>query len=237
MPIPFFLAIYAHDFPALPRLPPKVAWMSAHFSTSGPGMSNLPAKLPPGSLIILDDQTPWAGHSIETVCREMTAVLMRTEAYGLLLDFERPPEEETLLLTNALGQCCRELGIPMGAPESYATDPGIAIFHSPLPCQIPPEVLCPPGRAVWLDVSPTAFLAHIGPDSTTGNLTEDEVSFSDESQIFTDPALHCLYRSQPSDNGIDLLLYHTPQSITAMLETQELPGIQLALGLYRDFIS
>lgn len=235
MSIPFFLAISAQEFPFLSPPPRKVAWMSVHFSSSGPGLSNLPHGLPEGSLIILDDQMPWSGHSIEAVCRDLVGAMLENKARGLLLDFERPSNQDTALLTSALSQCCREIGVQLGAPESYAADPDTAIFLSPLPCQTPLERLYRSGRRLWLDVSPAAFLLHIGPQGATGQVT-DQTSFPDGSHpVFTDPELRCLYRSRPNADGVDVLLYHTPQSIREMLEMVDTDAVSLALGLYREF--
>ncbi len=235
MSIPFFLAINAQEFPSLSPKPEKLAWMSVHFSSSGPGLTNLPHGLPEGSLVILDDQTPWSGHSMETVCRELVGALLENKAWGLLLDFERPASQDTALLTSALCQCCREVGVQLGAPEPYATDPDTAIFLSPLPCQTPLERLQRPGRKLWLDVSPTAFALHIGPQGATGEAADQKRFPADEYPVFTDAALHCLYHSRPVDDGVDVFLYHTPQSIQDMLKLLDGDKAQLALGLYREF--
>lgn len=235
MSIPLFLAITAQEFPNLLSQPQKTAWMSVHFSSSGPGLSNLPHEIPQGSLIILDDQTPWSGHSIETVCREMVALLLMTRAYGLLLDFERPVEPEVVLLSRALCQCCREVGCVMGAPESYAVNPDTAIFISPLPCQVPLERLRIPGRKLWLDASPTAYQLHISAHSATGRSAEPGYISAGEPAAFTDQALCCQYRSWLSGDGIDVLLYHTTQTIEEMLEKSNADFIQLAVGLHREF--
>ena len=128
MSIPLYLAMTAAEFSTAPALPPRIAWMAMHFSVSGPGLSGRPHRLPPGSLVLLDDLTPWCGHSLESVCQETIDVLLRTGAAGLLLDFERPPTEETLRLANCLTQCCREAGCPIGMPPGYL-DHGLSLIH------------------------------------------------------------------------------------------------------------
>ncbi len=234
MSIPFFLAISAQEFPFLSELPSNIAWMSVHFSSYGSGLSNLPHNLPKGSLLILDDQTPWEGHSTEVVCREIVESLLENQATGLLLDFERPATPETNLLTTALSQCCREIGVMLGAPLSYATDDA-AIFISPLPCQTPPERLYQKNRKVWLDVSPGAYLIHIGAQGATGQAA-DQRSFPDGIYpVFTDTELCCSYRSRPNAGGVDILLNHSRESIETMLATLDENAVQLAIGLYREF--
>lgn len=135
MSIPLYLAMTAAEFSTAPALPPRIAWMAMHFSVSGPGLSGRPHRLPPGSLVLLDDLTPWCGHSLESVCQETTDVLLRTGAAGLLLDFERTPTEETLRLANCLTQCCREAGCPIGMPPGYL-DHGSEAPFSCLPCPV-----------------------------------------------------------------------------------------------------
>lgn len=235
MSIPFFLAISAREFPLFSELPPNIAWMSAHFSSSGSGLSNLPQNLPEGSLLILDDQTPWEGHSTEMVCREVVESLLKSKASGLLLDFERPVTPETALLTTALSQCCREIGVMLGAPESYAAEEDTAIFISPLPCQTPPELLYQKNRKLWLDVSAGAYLLHIAALGATGQAA-DQRSFPDGSYPeFIDPVLHCSYRSRPNAGGIDILLSHSRESIDTLLTALDEQVVQLAIGLYREF--
>ena len=96
---------------------------------SGPGLSNRPHTLPPGSLILLDDQIPWSsGHSLEAVCQEAVDTLLRTGAAGLLLDLERPPTEETRRLAGCLAQCCREAGCSIGMPPAYLDQTEAAVF-------------------------------------------------------------------------------------------------------------
>ena len=153
MSIPLYLAMTAADFSTAQAMPPRIAWMAMHFSVSGPGLSSRPHRLPPGSLILLDDQTPWNGHSLEAVCQETTDVLLRTGAAGLLLDFERPPTEETACLAQCLIQCCQEAGCPIGMPPDYLGSGGeAAVFLPPLPCHRTPEQALAPyhGREIWL---------------------------------------------------------------------------------------
>ena len=118
MSIPLYLAMTAADFSTAQAMPPRIAWMAMHFSVSGPGLSSRPHRLPPGSLILLDDQTPWNGHSLEAVCQETTDVLLRTGAAGLLLDFERPPTEETACLAHVSSNAARRQAVPLGCPRT-----------------------------------------------------------------------------------------------------------------------
>lgn len=167
MSIPLYLAMTAADFSTAQAMPPRIAWMAMHFSVSGPGLSSRPHRLPPGSLILLDDQTPWNGHSLEAVCQETTDVLLRTGAAGLLLDFERPPTEETACLAQCLIQCCQEAGCPIGMPPDYLGSGGeAAVFLPPLPCHRTPEQALAPyhGREIWLEAAAGGCQVTLGAD-------------------------------------------------------------------------
>ena len=58
MAIAPFLAMTAAETRNHSVLPPKIAWMACHFSPYGLGLSNLPQRLPPHALLLLDDITP-----------------------------------------------------------------------------------------------------------------------------------------------------------------------------------
>ena len=98
-------------------MPPRIAWMAMHFSVSGPGLSSRPHRLPPGSLILLDDQTPWNGHSLEAVCQETTDVLLCAPAlpafcWTLSGRLPRRPPAWPNVSSNA----ARRQAVPLGCP-------------------------------------------------------------------------------------------------------------------------
>lgn len=233
MSIPLFLGMTAAEIRNCSALPSHLAWMSVHFSMSGDGITNIPSSLPDGSLIILDDQTPWGGHSAEKVCTQMVSLLTQFHAYGLLLDFERPLTPQTLLLTKALSVCCKELNLPMAAPKAYAEDLDIDVFMPPLSCLSPADTLYLPGKKIWLDASPTASLLHI-----TEHYTESRGDFpssKDPSKVFSDPTLGCKYYSEPARDGVLVHLYHTPETISRILQELSPEKVPLAIGLWKEY--
>jgi hypothetical protein len=90
MEIPLYLAMTAAEFSSCDPLPQHPAWMSCRFSSSGNGLCNLPPILPEGTLLIIDDQTPPAGHDAFLVRRQLEEILNSHLCAGLLLDFQRP---------------------------------------------------------------------------------------------------------------------------------------------------
>ena len=69
-----YLAMTAAEMMGGAPLPGKTAWMACHFSPYSTGLCNLPAALPPGSLLILNDRTPIHGHDPERICRELVVL-------------------------------------------------------------------------------------------------------------------------------------------------------------------
>lgn len=236
MPIPLFLAMTATEFSFSQKKPEHLAWMSVHFSQSGRGLSNLPPMLPSGSIIILDDQTPWDNHDLEQVCQRMTGLLLRDRAYGLLLDFEREPCPETQSLARALSQCCREIGCGIAMPQSYLTENG-SCFCPPLPCTTTWSAASFPQGPVWLDVTPTAAVATIGSDRvavTPADLWECN-AHAKTCATFRDPSLGCFYYSRQAGTEIKVSLFDTPETVYGKLQNLS-PQIQLAITPWREFM-
>ena len=84
MAIPQYLAMTAAEMAGTAPLPRYMAWMACHFSPYSTGLTNLPAKLHQGSLLILNDRTPIHCHDPERVCRELNSTLHRLGCVGLL---------------------------------------------------------------------------------------------------------------------------------------------------------
>lgn len=233
MSIPLFLAMTASEFLQDGEKPQNLAWMSAHFSPSDSGLSNLPPALPTGSILILDDQIPWADHDMERVCQELTHVLLRDKAYGLLLDFEREPCEQTLLLARAAAQCCREIGCAIAMPEAYRGDTEGACFLPPLPCTVPVDNAKLPHGPLWLDAAPTAAVARIGSEGVSLTPADPlELSARGKNRsVFFDDSLGSFYYSRQADKEVEVFLYDTPETIEKKLE--RLP-IALAIAAWRE---
>lgn len=235
MSIPLFLAFTAEEFSQKVPFPAKTAWMSVHFSPNGSGLTNLPPQLPQGSLILLDDHIQWANHSIERVCQELVTVLQRTESIGLLLDFEREPTAETLLLTKALGRCCKELGVALSAPPKYLLEDDTTLFLSPFPCSIAPENI-DPQRKVWLDISPVCHSIRISKDCTIGSPAPyTRAGIPNSQEVYWDEDLLCNYYSEADGDDIRITLFRDATSAAKLLNRLNPAKIQLAIGLWRDF--
>lgn len=235
MSIPMYLAMTATDFSVFSILPTHMAWMSAHFSVMDRGLSNLPAALPTGSILILDDQHPWDGHSISAVLRTLQDFLQRNTLLGILLDFERPACPQTLKLAEAITVLCLDHGCTAAMPEVFARHEAAAVFLPSRPHWSPkPPSL---GREIWQEVSPAPSRVRI----SSGKVEKEVLStlfFSrpEGRPIFTDLELLCQYYTQVRDKGIEVTLFDGPESLEQKLSLWEASGVRLAIGPYRYLV-
>ena len=233
MPIPLFLAMSPYEFTVCGKLPPRVAWMSLRFSPSGQGLSNQPKALPPGSLMILDDWIPWHGHSSSRIAQELEQLLGRLGCCGLLLDFERPPQTETLLLANALSCLCKQRGIPMAAPPAYLVNDHMEVFLPPLP--VLPRRNRDSSR-LWVDVSPVEQSFKIGPDMTEPLPPAHRYRSPQPQNWQHSGELPMLYRTYRQGDAIVLHLRRDPSVVRDYLCSQTDCRIRFALGLWKEFL-
>ena len=98
MAIPLFLAMTGAEFAAAGTLPKTAAWMACHFFSGDAGITNIPSSLPPGSLLILNDQIPLSGHNLGRVGEQLQQAADALDSRGVLLDFQRShvPESKEL---------------------------------------------------------------------------------------------------------------------------------------------
>ena len=112
MVLPLYLAMTAAEFAVCSSFPQHLAWMACHFSSYGTGLSNLPPKLPEGSMVILNDRTSICGHHPDEILCQLTTL----RPNSLLLDFQQPGVDETMTLTQTL---VKELSCPVAVSHIY----------------------------------------------------------------------------------------------------------------------
>ncbi|MDD6200287.1 MAG: hypothetical protein PUB93_03345 [Firmicutes bacterium] len=227
MAIPLYLAMTAAEFRAADALPEHIAWMACHFSPYGTGLTNLPERLPEGSLLILNDRMPPDGHDPERIAGILGEVMAEQHCRGLLLDFQRPGNPETAAVTRRL----TAITCPAAVSERYAAD-GCPVFLPPVPpFRLPAEYLAPwKGREIWLEAAlDGAVITVTGDGSRFAPLPpgdKPEAGFPDE-------ALHCHYRVEAGD-AARFTLWRTREDVDALLREAESLGVALAVGLYQE---
>lgn len=225
--IPLHLAMTAAEMGSTAPLPQHPAWMACHFSPYSTGLTNLPGKLPPQTLLILNDRTPIHSHDPERVCRELSQVLQKFQCPGLLVDFQNKPCPESAELVSYLAA---HIPVPIALPPDY--DRGKAVFLPPIPTDVPPEHYLHPwaDREIWLEA------ALEGQDIC---LTREGASFSPNRRfsfdhVHEDPALHCHYSILDTPEGFLFHTWRTPEDLSQLLTSAQALGVKAAVGLYQE---
>ena len=71
-------------------LPKHLAYMALHFSSYAKGLSNVPEKLPNGSILLLDDSMEPENHDPQVVADQLRQLVNQFSPKAVLLDFQRP---------------------------------------------------------------------------------------------------------------------------------------------------
>ena len=230
MEIECYLAMTAAEMEQTEPFPPKIAWMSCHFSPYGRDLSNLPDKLPDGSLLILNDRTPWWNHDCGRILAQLEERLESLSCAGLLLDFQRPDIQEVAELAQMLSE---QLPCPVGVSEPYAKDLSCPVFLPPMPLgETPEEYLLPwQGRELWLDMAPQCCEIRLSAQGSTAL----PLPFSPPPEFcHRDEQLHCRYTVEVCSDCAKFTLYRTREDLTSLLEEAQGYGVTTAVGLWQE---
>lgn len=224
MVLPRYLAQTAEEFTAGAVPPAHMAWMACHFSPYGTGLVNLPPVLPPNAMVILNDRIPMAGHDPDTVI----AQLMQLEPDSLLLDFQRPPEAQTLALVRSISA---SLSCPVGAPPVYCHHLQNPLFLPLLPPDRPlAEYLAPwHGRELWLEIGSGAITYAV---TETGAVPGILPAVPRDG--LADRALLCHYRIMSAPDRAVFEIWRTREDLEKLLEQAAPWGVTRAVGLWQE---
>lgn len=227
MGIPQYLAMTASEIAGCVRLPEHLAWMNCRFGPEG--LLGLPEALPPGSLLILDDQVPMEALPGPEATEALAEILARFSCRGLVLDFQRPGIDAQLALAAKLPGY---LPCPVAAPPEYAAE-GCALFLPPVPAEVTIEDYLSPwaGREIWLDTTPAERTLHLTP----AGCAVSDAAIPEETEGFYDEALCCVYRIQAANDGFLFRLSRNRRCTQALLERGAKLGVTLAVGLWQEF--
>lgn len=230
MVLPLNLAMTPTEIAAAPALPAEIAWMAFHFSSDGQGLTNLPSRLPEGALLILDDSIPCKGHRTDLVVQTLSEVISQFRCNGILLDFQRPENEDSAAIAAALAA---SLPCPVAVTPEYAEALSCPVFLPPAPLHMPLEKYLRPwkGRAIWLEAAleqETITVTKSGTDCQSGLPSEPFPSG------FFDESLCCRYHTAVSADCITFTLFDTPQTLKKKLELACSLGVTRAVGLYQE---
>lgn len=229
MAINGYLAMTAAEFRENPPENSKIAWMACHFSPYGTGLSNRPARLPEGSMVILNDRTPICGHDHGLILNQLRQLVEDNPCSAVLLDFQRPDVAELRELTGLLQE---GLPCPTAVSDLYAADPAYPVFLPPVPPDLTLEAYLQPwnDREIWLEAARSAcniVLSEHGAESAEVPIAE---ACKEDRR---DEELCCHYRISVADRVI-FSLYRTEEDLRQLMTRAEQMGVTRAVGLYQE---
>ena len=230
MAIAPFLAMTAAEIRNVSVFPEKLAWMACHFSPYELGLSNLPVRLPHGSLLILDDITPPHGHDPELITQQITKITEQFQCSGILLDFQRTEYDETRQISKYLAQAlpCKTI-----ISACFAEEMDCAVFMPSQPPSVSLSDYLKPwtGRDIWLETGLDAELLTLTKDGCRTDLLPypglRETGFSHK-------GLHCHYNIRTNETSARFTLWRTMDDWSALLNEAENCGVTAAVGLYQE---
>lgn len=230
MAIPCYLAITAAEIAAASQLPDRIGWMACHFSSYGTGLSNLPATLPPDSMIIINDRTPLYGHDPELILSQCIELFETLSPACFLLDLQRPNEPLAEKIVRLLTD---RLPCPTATTEHYGKELSCPVFLPPPALHIPLEEYLLPwnGREVWLEAVTEGMIVTVDQDGCNMLPAEPEAL---PEPFFKEEALHFLYHTQLLDNAVNFRLSRNKSCLEDFLADAEKLGVTLAAGLYQQ---
>lgn len=226
MPSAFFLAQTAAEFRQ--TLPPvaKKAWMACHFSPYDTGLSNLPSQLPAGSMLIVNDRTPVAGHDPKRIVWQLEQLVEAHAISHVLLDFQRSGEARTAAIAKAIVQA---LPCPVGVSTHYAAGLECPVFLPPLPLHMAPAAYFAPwsNRRIWLEIAPLCAVYTVTDSGCTQAICEKAGHFPH----FDEQAI-CRYRMELQSDSACFTLCRGLEELALLRQNAT---VDCFVGLYQDF--
>lgn len=222
-----YLAMTAAEMAKREVFPFPVAWMACHFSPYGTGLSNLPTALPEGSMLMLNDRMPIAGHDPARIAGELGEIAAALRCSKILLDFQRPGNPETAQVVQAV----EKLPFPVGVSDCYAAERYCAVLLPPLPLTgLLEDYLAPwKGRDLWLEVAL---------ESQCVTVTEKGSVFSPceatPSLPMVDERLHCRYQIEMYPDTLQFTLQRGAGELQTLMDACVPMGVSCFVGLYQQ---
>ena len=228
MVLPLYLAMTAAEIQGSCASAERLAWMACHFSPYAKGISNAPAFLPQGSMLILNDRIPPQGHDPQLVARQLTEAAEQAEAERLLLDFQRP---ELPLLREVAAAVVEKAACPVAVTPLYADALPCPVFllprlHKPLGEQLQAY----PGREIWLEAALECQQVTV----TEKGSQFTEIPLQDGNFPHADEKLHCSYRTEVGADFVRFTLQRDQAQLQKLLEQAQTLGVACAVGLYQQ---
>lgn len=229
MDFSIYLAFTPAQWDCVGKYGGKAAWMGAKFSPSGSGITGLPTSLPPGSMLMLTDETPMDGHDPQQVADELARAANVLGCERVLLDFQREKRPEYLETIKAVADA---VPCPVGISEIYAEELDCPVLLSPplLWTPLSQHLAKWEGREIWLE----AVLE--GVKVTVTEAGADYLPWDPEelAQSHIHTGLHLRYWVEQRKTDVLFHLHRDRQQLNALLQEAHALGIQTAVGLYQQ---
>ena len=227
--MPLYLAMTGAEITSCSKMPPHVGWLACHFSLSGPGLSNLPKALPPHSVLILDDSTPFSEHSTHVITGQLQECIAALDADAIILDFQRSKNAQVQELACILQA---ELPCPVAAPPGYGK-PDHPVFLPPCP---PNQLLRKylahyQNQEIWLEAALDGMQISL---TETGCRFERTLYANAHEFPHEDVNLHCHYRLEQTKDAAVFSLQRTKDDLWELLEEAEHWGVTRTVGLWQE---
>lgn len=228
MALPLYLAMTREEFdvcspPAFP------AYMACHFSLYGRGLQDVPAQLPQGSMLILNDRIPPWKQDPQLVAAELSQAAAQLECSAVLLDFQRP---EQPLIADVIRSVTDVLPCPVAVTEAYAEDAGCAVL---IGCPKPNQHLnkkCKSwnNREKWLEIAAETIRYTV-----TQEESKQEIICQKEGNYpHWDSRLCCRYGIEIKPDKAVFTIQRTWEELQKLLAQAETLGFTHAVGLYQQ---
>lgn len=216
-----FLAVSGRDS----EFPTRTAYMACHFSPGGSGLSNMPRFLPEGSILLLDDSMQVAGHDPGVVVQQLKEVVDRFSVWAVLLDFQRPPTEESSKMVAAIleNASCIAAVTPAYAREDST------VFLPPLPTNKSLAEYLKPWKKVFLELASEGLEITVTKDGSRFSAVYPTTPLPLE-----DKRLHCHYSVKVFPGKAVFTLNRTREDLADLAKEAEQLGVLGLVGLYQE---
>ena len=224
-----YLAATAGELSICKSINFPVAWMACHFSSGDTGLSNLPDALPQGSLVLLDDSSPFQDHDPQKIAKQLLTLSDTLNPKGYILDFQRRDSIENKTIAEFLVQT---LNCPVAVSDLYAESLSCPVFLSAPPLWTPLKDHIAPwsDREIWLEAVHTQEILTL----TQDGCHREESLITDEPLPYNHKQLHCQYDFSLTENRAIFTLRRTEGELLSLLSTAETIGIATVISLYQQ---
>lgn len=223
-----YLAMTAAEVRGCDTVPEKMAWMACHFSPYGTGLTNLPARLPEGSLLILNDRTPVHGHDPKRIRGQLEQAVTEMKCRAVLLDLQRQSDEVKEIIEELQNLPC-----PVIVSAQYAAGLRCPVFLPPVPLlKTVGEYIKPwKGREIWLEAALDGLQVTL---TAQGSSAAPLPAGADDMGPHRDDGLFCHYGITVSQEQAVFTLGRTADDLRELLAAGGEAGVCGAVGLYQE---